>query len=117
GVRPGAAAVLLILGMATIPAPSARAAARPLPPRPSHTITAEDLAVSPRTNLLDYVRSERPMWMHMRGPDTHEKGVSVFLNGVRLGGVEELETLPTRIVREVRHYRGSEAVLRYGPGH
>lgn len=113
GIRSRSAAVLLILGMVTAPAAPGRA----IPPGPSHTITAADLARSPRTDLLDFVRSERPMWMHLRGPQMQGGGISVFLNGMRIGGVEELATLPTAIVREVRHYRGSAAVLRYGPDH
>lgn len=110
GMRFRAAAIVLVLGMTAAPLAAAI-------PGPSATITSEDLARSPRTDLLDYVRSERPMWMHQRGPQNATGGITVFLNGARLGGIDELATLPTAIVREVRHYRGSDAVLRFGPDH
>jgi len=107
------ATALLLAAMAA--APASAQLVRSARPGPSNTISAEDLARSPRSNLLDFVQSQRPMWMSTRGPAGYGDGVAVYLDNARLGGISELASLPTSIATELRHYRGSEAVLRFGP--
>lgn len=109
------ATALLLAAMAA--APASAQLARSSRPGPSSILSAEDLARTPRVNLLDFVTSQRPMWMSTRGPASAGDGITVYLDNRRLGGVSELASLPTAIATEVRHYRGSEAVLRFGPGH
>lgn len=109
------ATALLLAAMAA--APATAQIARTSRPGPSSVLSAEDLARSPRTNLLDFVSAHRPMWMSTRGPAGVGDGITVYLDNTRLGSLSELSALPTTIATEVRHYRGSEAVLRFGPGH
>ncbi|HEU5171490.1 MAG TPA: TonB-dependent receptor plug domain-containing protein [Gemmatimonadales bacterium] len=43
--------------------------------------------------------------------------VVVYLNGTRVGGVQELKRIPSQDVREIRFLSASDATQQYGAGH
>jgi hypothetical protein len=43
--------------------------------------------------------------------------VIVYVDGTRMGGVQELKRIPSQDVREIRFLSASDAQLRYGTGH
>lgn len=91
--------------------PSMRPAAR-------NTITVEEIARNPQTDLHAYLARKRPLWLNTRGPvGAGSSGVVVYVDGMRRGGVEELRSIPLDIVDWVGHFTGPEASLRWGMGH
>jgi hypothetical protein len=43
--------------------------------------------------------------------------IMVYVDGSRMGGVQELKRIPAQDVREIRFLSASDAQQRYGPGH
>jgi hypothetical protein len=52
-----------------------------------------------------------------RAPPGMNVGIQVYLDGVRLGGVEDLRRISTQSVQSIRHYTAQEAQVRFGIGH
>jgi hypothetical protein len=44
-------------------------------------------------------------------------GIQVYVDAVRVGGVEELRRISTQTIQSIRHYTAQEAQVRYGIGH
>ncbi|HEU4995641.1 MAG TPA: hypothetical protein VFT29_12525 [Gemmatimonadaceae bacterium] len=44
-------------------------------------------------------------------------GIQVYLDGIRMGGLGELKRIPAQGIHSIRHYTGTEAQTRFGPGH
>jgi hypothetical protein len=62
----------------------------------------------------------RPEWLRTRGhrsmTQTETVGAIVYLDGVRLGGLNALRSVRTADVREIRYLTASEATTRFGTG-
>jgi len=50
-------------------------------------------------------------------PSSGSTGVQVYLDGMRLGDLEELRNIPAAHVQSIRRLSGSEAQFRFGIGH
>ena len=70
---------------------------------------------------MDAVRQLRPHWLRTRGPTSlrnpGRSAIVVYVDDVRLGGVEYLETLRAASVASMEYLDGSEASVRFGTGH
>ena len=66
----------------------------------------------------DAVERLRPSYLRQRGPATllsvGDTRVQVFLNEVRIGGVDVLRTIPVSEVAWIRYLSPSEATIRFG---
>jgi hypothetical protein len=82
-------------------------------------ITRAELDGSEVSNAYDAIQRLRPAWFRVRGT-TSTRGSSqiwVYVDGVRLGELERLRTIPIERIRELRHISASDATIRWGTGH
>ena len=82
----------------------------------SRTVTATDLSTATQTNLLAYIRAERPRWLESRSPRNlggRALDIFVFVDDQRLGGIDQLRNISLSGVRQIRFYDASEAQQRF----
>lgn len=67
----------------------------------------------------DVVEAMRANWLSSRGPNSFQTPteVQVYLDGVRMGGVETLRTIDVRPVTYIRYFDGIAATARWGLDH
>jgi hypothetical protein len=67
----------------------------------------------------DVIESMRSNWLSSRGPNSFQAPteVQVYLDGVRMGGVETLRTIDLRPVTYIRYFDGIAATARWGLDH
>lgn len=70
-------------------------------------------------SAYDVVESMRSNWLTSRGPNSFQTPteVQVYLDGVRMGGVETLRTIDVRPVTYIRYFDGIAATARWGLDH
>lgn len=71
-------------------------------------------------NALQAVQTLRSQWLRGRAPgdlDTEAGIVRVYRDGLRVGGVEVLESMSTDGIDYIRFYNGIQASHRWGLGH
>ena len=81
--------------------------------RNADVITAEEIAEFAGFNAREVVQRLRPAWLRGRGAADPPV---VFVDGIRMGGLEVLNTLQTSQFREIRHRSGPDATTLYGTG-
>ncbi len=89
--------------------------ARPDPER----LSQEEMLREHFTNVYDAVTSLRSAWLTVRGTDSFRQTsqIWVYYDENRLGGVDEMRSLPVNSVASLRHYNGVDATMRWGVGH
>jgi len=89
--------------------------------RNSDMLKAEEFEESTAIDAMALVQEFRPTWLHSRGVtsinDQSAGEVRVYLNGVSVGGVDQLREIRVSDVRELRHLGAAQAQTRYGVGH
>jgi hypothetical protein len=108
-------------GAATTAAPAdSTGAAAATTPRPSgnrNLLTAQELNSVGSQNLRDVVNALRPRWLQntsagsLSGPNG---GVTVYMSGQLLGGLDALATVQKGSVDRMVYYSITEAQARYG---
>ena len=85
----------------------------------SDLLTEEQIRATNHSNLYDVIRSLRPNWMHLRGPDSISRPgqIQVYLDNLRIGGVDQLKNLSAIGVDYVQWYDGIQAGSRWGLDH
>lgn len=75
-----------------------------------------EIAESIQSNAFDLVRQMRPTWLRVRGPNSinSNQTVTIYLDGVRMGGVESLYSIPVMTVEQMRFLSPPEAQSRFG---
>ena len=70
-------------------------------------------------NAYDAVEALRRNWLLSRGPDSFQSPttVQVYLDQMRLGGIEQLKTIQTINITSIRYYDGISATARWGLDH
>lgn len=68
----------------------------------------------PGSDLLSVIRAERPLWLSQRGSEAR---VAVYVDGMRLGGPEELRGFEVTHVRALEYIDGRNATTRFGLNH
>jgi hypothetical protein len=101
-------------GTANQPSPS-----RSSPQRQGSLVTAEEIQRHGGSDLYEVLRALRPTWFRtvpttMRGGQIGADPLRVYLDGRRLGTVENMGEISVAMVSEVRYYRASEAQGRFG---
>jgi hypothetical protein len=81
--------------------------------RNADVITAEEVAEFVGFSAREVIQRLRPTWLRGRG--SADPPV-VFVDGIRMGGLEVLNTLQTTQFREIRHRSGPDATTLYGTG-
>ena len=79
-------------------------------------LTQEEIESVSASNALDVVRQLRPTWLRVRGSKSigQVTEVSVYLDGMRLGGPDTLSGVRTATIEEMRYLTAREAQARYG---
>ena len=85
----------------------------------SDTLNRADLEESMQVNAYEAIRQSRPMWLRVRGPNSFnsENPIMVYVDGVRAGGVETLQSLPVLAIERMKFYDPPEAQARFGLNH
>lgn len=67
----------------------------------------------------DVIEALRSNWLSNRGPNSFStpSQVQVYLDGVRMGGVDQLRTIDVRPVTYIRYFDGIAATARWGLDH
>ena len=129
------AALALLLGHGTAsgqtPSPTAQSAAArselgmpsPATVRRSQVIEQGELhARAPGASAMEVIRQLRPEFLRrnlvIRGGDRVDDGFpAVYLDGVRLGGIRDLETIPADVITRIRFLKAAEAAEWVGREH
>jgi hypothetical protein len=123
--------VVACLGLAILSAQPALAQEKPHKIRHQRNlITAEEIATRPgEGNAYDLIRSLRPAWFNTRGVAsgnlsgngiggvTDNAGIAVYLDGVKMGGLDQLRSIEADRIQEMRLLSASDATMKYGTGH
>lgn len=84
-------------------------------------ITSADMGRVNAMTAYDAVARLQPQWLGSRGPvsmtSLEQSEVSVYVNGVEVGGPENLQNFQVIDVEEMRYYPPGEAGARFGMGH
>ena len=110
--------LLTAVGCATMPATNGQPSPVGLTGRPTSAtlLTREDIARVDAGTAYQAVLRLRPMYLKAsRGPSP--LGRSVYVDGVRLGGLEQLHFIAAGSVLDIRLLEAAEATLRFGMGH
>jgi hypothetical protein len=116
-MRLASQAKLLLCIAATLACAPGRTGGTPRPDR--SVLTQESLRDQHYENVYQAVEALRSNWLLSRGPDsfTAPSIVLVYMDNVKLGGVEWLRTVPISAVSTIQHLDPNEATARYGIGH
>jgi len=107
---------LLLAGAVSACAPAAPGGGRPVPDR--SVVEAAELTATGAPDLYTALRQVRPEFLQARGVSSIHTGTpdlpAVYLDGVAIGGIDQLTTISTVNVREVRRLSAQEALTRTG---
>jgi len=97
----------------------AGSAPRTEPPPDRNTITREQLAEHHFRSAYDAVAALRRNWLETRGPDSFStpSQVLVYIDNVRVGGVETLRSIAISSISSIQHFDGLAASARWGLDH
>lgn len=94
------------------------AQAGPLPSLQRSSINRDELQELGTTHAYEAVEVLRPEWLHDRGPrefgDTPADGLSVYVDGTRVGNLSELRRLATDDIEAIRFVDAATATARWG---
>jgi hypothetical protein len=84
-----------------------------------NVVTGEEILNAHFITPMDALEALHPTWLRARGPDSFSSPseVQVYLDNVRVGGVDTLRSIDVRIIHYIRHFDGVAATARYGVGH
>ena len=84
-----------------------------------NVITRDDMLQGNYSSAYDAVAALRSMWLRARGAgsQTDRSTVWVYIDNVRIGGTEALQTIQPRLVNTLRYYDGPSATSRWGVDH
>lgn len=110
------AAALLVLGAGCASTPAAGTAVNRGDPT---LISRERIQEGRFSNAYDVVKGMRADWLSARGPESfrYPTEVQVYLDGVHMGGVQTLQSIPSQGIQYIKHYNGLEATSRWGIDH
>ena len=90
------------------------------------TATSYDMSILSRseirdanvTDMYDVIARLRPQYLTRRGETSFllraQTQVSVYVDNMRLGGIESLRGIPVASVQRVRYFNAAEATYRWG---
>jgi hypothetical protein len=77
----------------------------------------DDIARTDAPTAYQAIRQLRPEFLSVARARGTTDEPAVYVDGVRLGGVDVLHTLATTTIREIHRLTPPEATFRFGPGH
>lgn len=117
-MRPAVRTTFLLLLVALTSACGARSGPNANNTR-SDLIVLSEVSGGSFTNVFDLVQAMRPNWLRARSPNSFQSPgvVQVYVDDVRLGGVENLRSLAVQGVQYIRWYDPISASSRWGLNH
>lgn len=109
---------LSLLALAVVLAGCApRAGGSAAPPR--NFISAEEIAGATAADLYLAVQTLRPGWLRRQGPQSisYDSQIWVYMDGMKLGGVDQLRQITVSGVESLQFLPGIEASQRWGLDH
>jgi hypothetical protein len=108
---------LLVLILLTPACASRRSGNTPGPDR--NLITREQIQQHRFNNAYEAVQALHANWLSTRGTDSFQNPgeVLVYLDNMRLGGVEKLREIGSATIGSIRYYDGISASARWGLDH
>lgn len=122
-----------LFGTTRAPARPARAEA---PPRDGSYLGEAEIRESQATNAYELIYNTRMQWLVTRGVNSVAESprgqatgdfqirvtpgrdkIITYLDGVRLGGIEDMRDIPANVLTSARFLDTREATLRFGGGH
>lgn len=89
--------------------------------RDATRITTQEIERAYYNTVFELVQALRPAWVQTRGAmsiqDPTAGQAVVYLDGTRMGGVDQLRQLRTADVESIQYLNGTEASARFGLGH
>lgn len=111
----------LLVFLATAMAACSSSSSGDTPSRQRDLITAEEIAALNVATAFDVVRQLRPEFLRSRGTmslrETGGEFAVVYLNGMRMGGPEQLHQIRASDVETIRYISATDATTRWGTGH
>ena len=84
-------------------------------------ITAAQIAGTQAQNVHEAIERLQPQWLTNRGAtsltDPTPTEASVFMDGMQVGTIEYLKTVPVIDIAELRYFPAGPASARFGMGH
>jgi hypothetical protein len=115
-VLPGTALLLLFVWLtacATTPSSGPR--------RSANVLTADEIAEAGVLTAAEAIQRLRPQWLQNRSSPTFRSTEGVppmlYLDGIRMDGLRELERIRATAVAEIRYMNPTDATNRYGTDH
>lgn len=91
------------------------------PRRSANVLTAEEIATVTVNTAAEAIQRLRPQWLNTRSSPTmsnpNGEPPTVYVDGLRMDGIRELERVRAVQVQEIRFLRPSDATNRFGTGH
>lgn len=86
-----------------------------------NVITADEIASTTARDAYEVIERLRPRWLQSRGVASFRDAAPqlpvVYVDRIRIGGLEVLRTLNVTDIVELRFYSASDATTRYGTDH
>jgi hypothetical protein len=85
-------------------------------------IVEAEVAAAGVTNALEAVQRLRPAMLRSRAGGASQSNpqgepIAVYLDGVKVGGPEQLVSVTALAVKEIRFINAADATTRFGTGH
>lgn len=83
-------------------------------------LTLEQIEATNRQNAYDVVETLRSNWLRPRGQTSlmsQSAQVLVYVDDTRVGGVDQLRSIPAMVINSIRWYDGIAASGRWGLDH
>ena len=80
------------------------------PMRPKNFISQEEIKeLAVARTAKDAIEISRPIWLRRKGIDP-----SIYMNGMLMGGLDQLDNISINSVKEMRYLPSAEATTMYG---
>jgi hypothetical protein len=85
----------------------------------SDLLSEDQLRGNSFSTVYDAILALRPNWLRTRGPDSFNQSsqIQVYVDNMRVGGIANLQQIPTVSAYYVQWYDALEASARWGLGH
>src|SRR5450759_1937400 len=82
-------------------------------------LTGAELRAQHYNSVYEAIEALRGNWLQARGPDSFASPsiVLVYMDNVKLGGVETLRAVDVGTLESIEHFDGTSATARWGVGH
>jgi hypothetical protein len=82
------------------------------------TLSYDEMSAANVNDAYDAVARLRPQYLHRRGETSillrSQTFINVYIDNMKLGGVEALRGYPIQAIRAVRYFNAAEATYRWG---